>query len=73
MKAVLYQVVNASSKHVTLFPVELRLSSLLSVTDRSVLFANDIRISYRVAKKMRTYFEMGTDGHRFLCFQFGIS
>ena len=27
----------------------------------------------RVAKKMRTYFEMGTDGHRFLCFQFGIS
>ena len=22
----------------------------------------------RVAKKMRTYFEMGTDGHRFLCF-----
>ena len=26
-----------------------------------------------VAKKMRTYFEMGTDGHRFLCFQFGIS
>ena len=27
----------------------------------------------RVAKKMRTGFEMGTDGHRFLCFQFGIS
>ena len=27
----------------------------------------------RVAKKMRTYFEMGTDGHRFLCFQFGVS
>ena len=27
----------------------------------------------RVAKKMRRYFEMGTDGHRFLCFQFGIS
>ena len=27
----------------------------------------------RVAKNMRTYFEMGTDGHRFLCFQFGIS
>ena len=27
----------------------------------------------RVAKKMRMYFEMGTDGHRFLCFQFGIS
>ena len=26
-----------------------------------------------VAKKMRTYFEMGTDGHRFLCFQFDIS
>ena len=22
----------------------------------------------RVAEKMRTYFEMGTDGHRFLCF-----
>ena len=27
----------------------------------------------RVAKKMRTYFEMGTDGHRFVCFQIGIS
>ena len=27
----------------------------------------------RVAKKMRTYFEMGTDGHHFLCFQLGIS
>ena len=27
----------------------------------------------RVAKKMRTDFEMGTDGHRFLFFQFGIS
>ena len=27
----------------------------------------------RVAKKMRTYFEMGTDGHRFLCFKFEIS
>ena len=25
-----------------------------------------------VAKKMRTYFEMGTDGHRVLCFYFGI-
>ena len=26
----------------------------------------------RVAKKMRTCFEMETDGHRFLCFQIGI-
>ena len=25
-------------------------------------------VNNRVAKKMRTYFEMGTDGHRFLCF-----
>ena len=30
-------------------------------------------VTNRVAKKMRTYFEMGTDGHRFLCFQFGIN
>ena len=30
-------------------------------------------ISNRVAKEMRTDFEMGTDGRRFLCFQFGIS
>ena len=36
-----------------------------------MLFANT-RLN-RVAKKMRTYFEMGTDGHRFLCFKFGIS
>ena len=28
---------------------------------------------FRVAKKMGTYFEMGTDGHRFVCFQNGIS
>ena len=27
----------------------------------------------RVAKKMRMDFEMGTDGHRFVCFKFGIS
>ena len=27
-----------------------------------------IFLKNRVAKKMRTYFEMGTDGHRFLCF-----
>ena len=27
----------------------------------------------RVAKKMGTYFEMGTDGHRCVCFQIGIS
>ena len=27
----------------------------------------------RAAKKMRTDFEMGTDGHCFLCFRFGIS
>ena len=26
-----------------------------------------------VANKMRTYFEMGTDGHRLVCFQIGIS
>ena len=26
-----------------------------------------------VAKKMRTYFEIGTDGHRFVCFQIGTS
>ena len=25
------------------------------------------------AKKMGTYFEMGTNGHRFVCFQIGIS
>ena len=25
------------------------------------------------AKKIRTGFEMGTDGHHFVCFQFGIS
>ena len=27
----------------------------------------------RVAKKMGTDFKMGTDGHRFVRFQFGIS
>ena len=27
----------------------------------------------RITKKLRTDFEMGTDGHRFSCFQFGIS
>ena len=27
---------------------------------------------HRVAKKTGTYFEMGTDGHRFVCFQIGI-
>ena len=27
----------------------------------------------RVTKKMVTYFEMGTDGHRFVCFQIAIS
>ena len=27
----------------------------------------------RVARKMGTYFDMGTDGHRFGCFQIGIS
>ena len=35
-----------------------------------------MRLSFptnRIAKKMRTYFEMGRDGHRFLCFQFGFS
>ena len=32
-----------------------------------------ITVINRVAKKMRTYFEMGTDGNRFLCFQIGIS
>ena len=35
-------------------------------------FFGDVAFN-RVAKKMRTYFEMGPDGHRFLCFQFGIS
>ena len=30
-------------------------------------------VCHRVAKKMGTYFEMGTDGHRFLFFQIGIS
>ena len=28
---------------------------------------------HRVAKKVRTYFKMGADGHRFLCLQFGMS
>ena len=28
--------------------------------------------SNRVAKKMGTYFEMGMNGHRFVCFQIGI-
>ena len=27
----------------------------------------------RVARKMRTYFEMGTDGQRFVCLKSGIS
>ena len=43
-----------------------RIQPFLSLVDRQVKFN-------RVAKKMRTYFEMGTDSHRFLCFQFGIS
>ena len=39
--------------------------------------SNDITIHHRaknkVAKKMGTYFEIGTDAHRFVCFQSGIS
>ena len=41
--------------------------------DISPTIEQSISVFDRVAKKMRTYFEMGTDGHRFLCFQFGIS
>ena len=43
--------------------------ALCGVQSSPLVFAPNLT---GLPKKMGTYFEMGTDGHRFVCFQIGI-
>ena len=46
----------------------------MGVNEGSLQVGDIGKLTYnRVAKKMGTYFEMGTDGHRFICFEIGSS
>ena len=68
------QPVAAPNKQLATLVLHVRLSAaVITCNARAELLQDLILTKNRVAKKMRTYFEMGTDGHRFLCFQFGIS
>ena len=50
-----------------------RNSSTDSKSTKYETFVVDSNVTERGCQKMGTYFEMGTDGHRFVCFQIGIS